>query len=74
MAIGVEEATFGVGWTKCFKVFCNWRKLKLLGQCGTKFQLFSPIKLVKTSLMPFNYVYQISNQSNNFNIVFWGVG
>ena len=21
-----------------------------------------------------NYVYQISNQSNNFNIVFWGVG
>ena len=37
MAIGVEEATFGVGWAKCFKVFSNMKKLKLLGQCQTKF-------------------------------------
>ena len=36
-AIGVEDATFEVGWAKCFKVFSNMKKLKLLGQCQTKF-------------------------------------
>ena len=33
MSIEVEEATFGIGWAKCFKVFCNMKKLKVLGQC-----------------------------------------
>ena len=37
MAIGIEEATFGVGWAKCFKVICNMKKLKLLRQRETKF-------------------------------------
>ena len=33
MAIEIEEATFGMGWAKCFKVYCNREKLKLLGLC-----------------------------------------
>ena len=34
MAIGVKEATFEMGWAKFFKVFCNWKTLKLFRGTG----------------------------------------
>ena len=43
--------------------------------CKSKFsEVLHSYCIIKKYSYAINYVYQISKQSNNFNIVFWGVG